>query len=237
MKKSFHANAQPPPTTVDVWQSSLDLPPEVTAYLQGFLNSPELQRGARLIDERVRSRWQTSRGLLRWILGRYTGISPREIEFTHDQPGKPYAIGIGLEFNISHSGDRFACAIAQFPVGIDLERHREIPAMQLVCRFFAASEIKEFCQLSDNDRLPHFFSLWTQKEAYLKALGTGLTLPLNAVELNLASPKIVGGVAGTENWTIRPILAPPGYSCALVAARSSIRLRHHTIHLHRRKLH
>jgi 4'-phosphopantetheinyl transferase len=227
MKKCFQANAQPPPMTVDVWQSSLDLPPEVTAYLHGFLNSPELQRGARLIDKIGRSRWQTSRGLLRWILGYYTGIPPREIEFCiANAPGKPHAIGTDLEFNISHSGDRFACAIAKFSVGIDLERHREIPATQLVRRFCAPSEIKEFCQLAEDDRRECFFSLWTQKEAYLKALGTGLTLPLNAVELDLTSPKIVGGVAGTENWTIHSILAPPGYSCALVAARSSIHLRH-----------
>ena len=111
------------------------------------------------------------------ILG-ITGYSLNQLQFTNLK--RPYFNKL-LDFNISHSGKYVVCAIStQAEIGVDVEEIKNIPVTDFTNEF-SAEEMKSI--LNSNDSLRSFYSLWTKKEAFLKAIGTGLHVPLNKVHV------------------------------------------------------
>lgn len=102
---------------------------------------------------------------------------PAEARISKTVLGKPYLTDYpGVQFNLSHSGPWGACALSEAPVGVDVELVR--PLRQNVAgRFYTPSEQSFLARQPDPDQA--FFRLWTRKESFIKALGKGLTLPLN----------------------------------------------------------
>jgi 4'-phosphopantetheinyl transferase len=176
---------------VHVWQASLDVPLQLVETLQKTLSNDELKRAARLHTPDIRARFIVARARLRAILGRYLEVEPRLLHFVYGGEGKP-ALGSefehhSLQFNLSHS-DRVALyAIAQNRnVGIDVERVRSnIPFETIIHRFFSSLERRALQALPRSNREKAFFHFWTCKEAYIKARGKGLSLPLTGFSVSI----------------------------------------------------
>lgn len=132
-------------------------------------------------------------GRLRQLLAPLVGVAPQQIEFAHRSHGKPYLIGpaaqSGIQFNLSHSDD---CGLIGWAVdceiGVDVEKWRGMrDEAALVRRFFSDVEIAAYDALPEHNRTEGFFNCWTRKEAYIKAVGRGLGLPLDSFDVSLES--------------------------------------------------
>jgi 4'-phosphopantetheinyl transferase len=189
---------------VDVWIDRLDLPESEVADLSQFLTPAELALCDRCRLPHVRQHKIVARARLRQILSGYLDRSPQEIEISTGLQGKPQVAG--LEFNLSHSGDMVVYAVSDRPVGIDIERIRSMDLAGIIQRFFAPSEFAAWQKLPPAEQELAFFQTWTVKEAYLKAIGTGLHTPLSEVEVTIAQdPLIILQAPDNENWQLHPI--------------------------------
>lgn len=159
---------------LDLWLADIDTP--IDPWL---LNEEEADEVARYRFEDDRKRAAMSRYMRRVVLAKYSSGDPRDLQFTRGAEGKPALAGGGLEFNISHSGRRVAMAVAHAPVGVDLEGPRTVSdARQLASRFFAAEERDALENAADLHQA--FFTIWTAKEAVIKAIGRGLAQALDS---------------------------------------------------------
>jgi len=176
---------------VHVWRACCTLSPQILNSLKTYLITDELERAARFRFERDRLRFIAGRGILRHILSRYLNQPPERLQFTYGSHGKPELMdGGGIHFNLSHSGDWALYAIAPTPIGVDLEALRPVPQMtSIVERYFAKQEKAFFKGLSEDAKTDAFFRAWTCKEAYVKAIGQGLTLSLQAIDVELDPQK------------------------------------------------
>ena len=118
--------------------------------------------------------------LVRKILSTKTGIHPQDLVIQNNDHGKPgLSYPEGYFFNISHSGEWVVAAFSGKPVGIDVQKIRNTK-MDVATRFFSPTEINDLVNKSASDQQDYFYTLWALKESYLKAIGTGLTQPLNS---------------------------------------------------------
>lgn len=159
------------------------------------LSVAERARAARYLVEPPRRRFLLCRRALRRCLAWMTGTSPSDIEFTVERFGKPRLAlpeVCELDFNVTHSGDWGVIAVAYSRrVGVDLEvGDPQLDTQGLANRFFSQVEQEQLAQLPDDQRIAGFYRIWNTKEAYLKALGVGLSLPLGsfAAAANPAEP-------------------------------------------------
>lgn len=189
----------PPARVVRVWLLSLDAPPVPAAQLRSWLAPEERERAARFVFPDDRARWQVARGLLRVALANALDLEPSALRLVHGVNGRPTldteAAARGVAFNLSHSGDRLAIAIARAPtapvapaaplLGVDIEQLRPVPEMIGVARrVFTPVERQALMSAGDADRVAVFHRLWTRKEACLKATGAGFTLAADGFEVD-----------------------------------------------------
>lgn len=176
---------------IQVWRMNLDRPASEVQELRGVLSEDEIARAARFVFDRHRARFVVGRASLRRILGRYVGIDPKRLEFGYGSRGKPFlkkgSDGDRLRFNLSHSGELALLAVIRARrIGVDVERIREVKEhLRLAGRYFAAGEVAAIRALPPDVQHEAFFNCWTRKEAYIKALGTGLACPLDGFEVSL----------------------------------------------------
>lgn len=222
---------------VDVWPASIDLSEEEITKLRRTLSPDERRRSERFFFERDRLRYVVSRGLLRSILARYAGADPSDLHFATGPHGKPSLSGrhegSGITFNLSHSGDLVLVAIASHrEVGVDIEYVRaDFDWKPIAARFFAPGEVEALEGLPPDAGREGFFLYWTVKEAYMKALGRGLTLPPGSFEVSALPPEppalisYGAGQAGAARWTFHRLDPGPGYAAALAAEGEDARVR------------
>jgi 4'-phosphopantetheinyl transferase len=209
---------------VHVWTIDLDAEPGSVSSLLGFLSGSERVRAARLRTSELRLRFIVAHGALRAILARYTGAAPTAIRLETTPAGKPFLPGDPVSFNLSHSDGLAVCALAiEGQVGVDVERIRLVPdADAIVKRYFAPAEAREYTALETVDRTAAFFSTWTRKEAFVKAIGDGLQCPLDSFEVDIApscsQPRIAGNACRGE-WYLRSFEPAPGYTAAVAVDR------------------
>jgi 4'-phosphopantetheinyl transferase len=170
---------------VDVWIAGLSGPEDHFRRAWDIMNEEERQRARRYRVPEAARRFIASRLFLRELLEGYTGMPAKDLRFRYGFGGKPEIDLPGaLEFNLSHSADWAALAVAQgVRVGIDIEATREVDFTGLARRFFAPAEAKRIENCAPRDRLAAFFFYWTCKEAYLKARGDGLQAPLDGFKV------------------------------------------------------
>lgn len=165
------------------------------------LTEAEGARAARYVVAPPRRRFLLCRRALRRCLGWLADCSAAEIQFAAERFGKPTlqqpAIP-GLDFNVSHSGDWGLIAVAwQRQVGVDLEAiDRQLDTAGLATRFFAEHEQQQLLSLPPAQQLAGFYRIWNTKEAYLKALGVGMSLPLGSFAVSADPLGIPGVIAG-----------------------------------------
>jgi 4'-phosphopantetheinyl transferase len=204
---------------IHVWSVELNHSHQQVEEFGQFLTAQERQRAAKFINPTHGNRWTVARGYLRQILGKYIDLTPEAIVFNYGQQGKPAIEGKDIQFNLSHSADRAVYALsAKYPVGIDLEQIHPLPAADLVDRFFSSAEQTIFHSLPIDLQQAAFFHAWTQKEAYLKACGTGLSTPLDKIEVSIdpRTPAAITSAPIAGNWQIQKLEISADYTGAIV---------------------
>lgn len=181
------------------------------------LSPEELARAKSYIFEIYRTLFVARRAHLRRLLAAYLGIKPAEVGFRTNSQGKPFLANGGLWFNLSKSGNRVVIAFTRAgEVGVDLEQVHEIPeAPELAQRWFSEGENAQLNTLPPGKFQAAFFHVWTQKEAYLKARGEGLSTSLTSFSVAADPDKPGGLVPASDDWNIRTLLPDPGWRLAV----------------------
>ncbi len=178
--------------TAHVWRAQLDMPEERLNTLRPLLSEDEQERAGRFHFPEHRTRFMAARGILRTLLGGYTGLPPADIRFAYAARGKPFLAEShamsGVTFNISHSADMALFAFArERRLGVDIERIRpDVEVLKLARRFFSPRESETLARLPQRVRSQAFHACWTRKEAYIKAHGEGLFMALDRFDVGFA---------------------------------------------------
>jgi 4'-phosphopantetheinyl transferase len=211
---------------VHIWRAALDPAASCVEQLRRTLSADELHRAARFHFPRDRRRFIVARGVLRNILGRYLGVSPVELGFHYSAYGKPALADMaeeGLRFNLSHAHEMALFAVTcGREIGVDIEYlQREIACEEIAERFFSAHERASLHAVSAELKHQAFFNCWTRKEAYIKAHGEGLSLPLDQFDVSLGpgEPAALLATRGDPRealrWSLQALTPGPGYVAAV----------------------
>lgn len=184
---------------VHIWRANLDLPCQQIERLETFLAPDEIARANRFRFARHRRRFVVARGVLRQLIGSYLNIDPQNLTFIYGDKGKPFLdrTELPLQFNLSHSHELALFAFTlKHSIGIDLEYIRPVPdALKIASRFFSPQEDRMLREIEQEQQAQLFFRLWTAKESYLKAVGTGLADSLSNIEIAFDSTDSIYSLA------------------------------------------
>jgi 4'-phosphopantetheinyl transferase len=221
-----------------VWLTELNLRPSLLENLKNTLSTDELARANRFHFEKDRHHFIAARGALRVILGNYLNIQPRNLNFTYNTHGKPRIANEldqnHVNFNLSHShGIALYAVTLGREVGIDIERVRTNLSFEKIAkRFFSPLEFKTLVALPPSERIEGFFHCWTRKEAYIKAIGEGLSIPLDQFDVTLDpsdEAKIIsikGDSILAARWSLYALIPAPGYVGALAVEGKNLRIKY-----------
>ena len=223
------------PNQVDVWRVSIsDFVPDSVRWMESILSPEEIKRADRFHFQADRHRFVVSHASLRDILSRYLYRSPQDIEFTANEHGKPVISPLSqLDFNLSHSGDFALIAIANGrKVGGDVEKHRtDMEHEKIAQRFFSNNEKSDLQELPDDQKMAGFFNCWTRKEAYIKAHGLGLLLPLDGFDVSLRpnEPAVLRATRPdsqeASRWTLLSLQVSPDHTGAVSVEGKKLEFR------------
>jgi 4'-phosphopantetheinyl transferase len=204
---------------VQLWTVKLDGEASRQDEYWQSLSEEERQRAERFHFVRDRERYIRARGKLRSLVGKYLSQLPEEIRFTYGAQGKPAVAG-DLQFNLAHSGGYASYAFSVGKrVGVDIEQARPMDdAEALAQRFFSPEECDDLLSVRHEQRNAAFFACWTRKEAFVKAVGAGLTLSLKSFRVSLL-PGAEAGLLKNDHggeWTLFDVHPVAGY-CGAVA--------------------
>jgi 4'-phosphopantetheinyl transferase len=225
---------------VEVWIWSLAMPATDVLRLEQLLSSDERQRAKRFVSPRHGDSYIAGRGRMREILARRVGCLPDELRFAYGRADKPELQGIAdaPHFNLSHSGGFAALAVADRPVGIDIEAVRPITD-DIAGRFFSPAEVHALRNLPSSEQTAAFFRCWTRKEAFVKALGAGLNYPLSSFDVSVTDdpyPRVLRADMETETdvacWRLVNFVPGPEITGAIAlkadTATASVEVLFHT---------
>ena len=213
---------------IEIVVAGLAPEPAAVRASASLLSAAERERARRFAFGRDAGRFIVGRGRLRQLLGARLGVRPESVELVYGARGKPALANSGrnsLRFNLSHRDDLAVYALSWgCDVGIDVEAIRPLPdADAVAARFFSRPEHAAYRALDPRDRPLGFFQCWTRKEAFIKALGEGLSHPLDSFDVSLApgAPAEllrVDPVRGDDRgWRLASFFPAPGFVAAVVA--------------------
>lgn len=208
---------------VHVWCANLEPAAEQLAALEEVLSGVEVSRAERFRFWRHRRRYIAGRGILRVLTGHYLNKSPATVKFSYSKYKKPHLPGSNIQFNLSHSKETALYAFClTADIGIDLEKIRPIDdAEGIAARFFAPSEYARFQSLPVEEKNKAFFSCWTRKEAFIKAVGEGMSFPLADFDVSFSpgnKPKInsiLGSTIEAQKWSLYSLAPLLDFAAAL----------------------
>ena len=216
-----------PNNAVHVWRAALHVSASELRTFGDTLAVDERARAERFYFQKHREHFIVGRGLLRDILSRYLDRKPDQLGFCYNAYGKPALTAEtgaeGLCFNLSHSHGIALYALTRGrEIGVDIEYFRpDVEAEKLAERFFSPREATVLRALPEHLRKEGFFNCWTRKEAYIKAEGQGMSIPLSTFDVSL-TPGEPAALLRTENhpqktahWSLQALNPKPGYAAAL----------------------
>ncbi len=221
---------------VHVWSALLDSPGETLQLLVQTLDSDERKRADRFYFEQDRTRFVVSHGLLRIILASYLNIEPDKLQFSYTSNGKPYLIqkfnDKELQFSLAHSHELALFALTfDRRIGVDIEKiYNFAETDQLANRILSRQEKAELRKHHPNEKLETLFRYWTCKEAYAKATGEGLALPVEEIHTSLVPGSmarlisIKRSVREASRWSLQELHPVPGFAAALAVEGHDYRL-------------
>jgi 4'-phosphopantetheinyl transferase len=214
-----------PENAVHLWHAGITVSDAEYEQLGSVLNETEWMRARRFLSERHRRGYVAARGQLRWLLSHYLHLAPESIDFTVGEHGKPRLADTGpdqgMVFNLSHTESHLLIAVGRDSVlGIDIEGWREISNMGgMAERCFAPAEQQYWSSLDAAGRTAAFYGFWTCKEAFVKAVGRGISLGLDQCVIGLEPrPHLMSlplGFGGINEWLLLDIDVGAGVSAAL----------------------
>jgi len=217
---------------IEVWQMRLDQETEQVLQLEKLLSDDEIARGRRFHAERHRRRFIVSRGALRTLLSHYLSVKPGDIVFGYSSHGKPFVQEQSnhVNFNMSHSGECAIYAVSrEYQIGVDIEfLDRKIEFDDVAKRFFEPREYTDMRELPQAVRKRAFMACWTRKEAVVKALGDGLSIPLDQfrVSADPDAPPCVIEISAKHHqlsdWIMHTLDVGCEYYATLAGYRSDI---------------
>jgi 4'-phosphopantetheinyl transferase len=226
------------PDEVHIWLADLDQHSADT--LKSQLAEDEVVRAERFHVEKDRKHYIVARALLRKVLAAYLAATAEQLRFNYGGKGKPSLAGIEkslLNFNLAHSHGKAIYAFSRGrELGVDLEFIREdFGEKEIAERFFSPGEIAAFRNVPADLTKQAFFNCWTRKEAYIKARGEGLSMPLDVFDVSLLPGEPAALLrnhkepAEVRRWSMQSLSVPDGYVAALVVERQSWRLKRFNI--------
>ena len=222
---------------VHVWRADTDSGGFRVEGLRQTLSASERARAERFAFRRDRDRFIVRRGLLRAILGRYLAMDSARVEFQYGAGGKPALApqndGTQLRFNVSHSAGLALYAVARGrEIGVDLEAIQPVIARERIPEhFFSPWEVATLRALPVDAQPEAFFACWTRKEAYVKARGEGLALPLDRFDVTLvpgepaALVRTADDAREASRWSLQALAPGRGYVGAVAVEGHAGRLR------------
>ena len=233
----------PPPSLslsnrdMHIWRADLNLPAIIIQKLAQTLSTDETARAKRFRLEQDRRRFIAGRAILRIILGYYLSVEPGLMQFSYGKYGKPRLTDSpgnkGFYFSMSRSGGLALYGFTRdCSIGVDIERIRDIPEMDQIARqFFSTRENAVLRALPESKKAKAFFNCWTRKEAFIKAIGKGLSQPLDRFDVSLIPGesarllRINGDSKRALSWSIQELKPASGFVAALAVKKRSWQLR------------
>ncbi|MEY8099550.1 4'-phosphopantetheinyl transferase superfamily protein [Falsihalocynthiibacter sp. S25ZX9] len=213
---------------VEIWLWSLQANNSTLERYHGLLSADERARADRFVKPRDAASFTAGRARLREILGAEIGRDPASLVFKYGPQGKPSLVD-GPAFNLSHSGGLAALAIAGTDIlGIDIEKIRPVET-GVAERFFSSQESRDLATLPPSQWLEGFYRCWTRKEAVIKAVGQGLSMPLDSFDVTLLPDtpaklsRITGGDA--RDWQLAHFIPTAGFKGALAVRTNGTSLK------------
>ena len=201
---------------------------------QSLLSSEELAKADKFRFRMDKNRYVVAHGFLRTLLGTYLNCDPKALEFGANPYGKPFlknrSISNSIFFNVSDSGDRVVYVFNRGgEIGVDIEKICSDFATQEVAeRFFSDYEVSVFRSLPENDKVEAFYNCWTRKEAFIKAVGEGLSYPLKDFDVSLKPGeyakvlRIREDTKEASEWTLQEISVALGYKAAFAIRAKAV---------------
>lgn len=185
--------AELPPGVAHLWYLRADdvRDPELRRRYLALLAPDELARHDRYLFPELRDEYLFTRALVRTALSRYIAVAPESWTFVSNAHGRPAIAGPAgadwLRFNLSNTRGLVACAVARaVDVGVDVEDTlRKGRTVEIADDYFSAPELASLRALPAERQRERFFTYWTLKEAYIKARGLGLAIPLDQFSFDL----------------------------------------------------
>jgi 4'-phosphopantetheinyl transferase len=214
-----------------VWRASLDQNANVIAHLATLLSQDEYRRAVRHRRPIDRDRFIAGRGILRKIISHYLTLSPSELRFAYNKYGKPAVLydqnDIAISFNLSHSAGLAIYAITRGRVvGIDIEHIREdFATLEIAEHFFSKDEVRSLKAVPTGRRAEAFFNCWSRKEAYIKAIGMGVSYTLDGFTVSLvpdiapALLKVDADEREPSRWQMYELKVAEGYAASLIVEK------------------
>jgi 4'-phosphopantetheinyl transferase len=218
--------AATPPMLLDnelhVWRARLDLSPAAWERLQSTLNSDEKERAERFLIPEACEQFVAARGVLRELLGAYLELQAERVALTFGPEGKPSlspAHNSRIRFNVSHSHGLGLFAFANnHEIGADIEYVKnDFRGLEIASHFFSQQELAALAKLPPSAIDQAFFGCWTKKEAYVKAHGQGLSIPLGSFTVDFTEGTQVLQDETGARWSCYALEAAPGFAGAVVA--------------------
>jgi 4'-phosphopantetheinyl transferase len=208
---------------IHVWPMQWAFPLTQEDALFALLNIDEQKRAQRFRFPIHKQRFIAARSTLRKLLSLYVEVPAQAIVFAYDAHKKPFLNGSShadIQFNLSHSDD---CAVFAFTrrhaIGVDVEKIKARDFAAIAKRFFSQKETDALLSLPVKGQLAGFHRIWARKEAVLKAIGKGLSLPLSSFSVSLNDDSEIVSVGSHGNWTVLPLSVLPGFQAAVATSR------------------
>lgn len=210
-------SAAVPLVSVETHLALLDVDSAERKNYETALRPDELARAAQFYCSIDAERYIVRRGKLRELLARRLGCAPRDVPLNCSSFGKPSVKGTDLRFNLSHSGGVALYVFARdAEIGCDIEWRRPDFAREAVAeRFFSARELQSLRAVPRSRWVEAFFNCWTRKEAFIKALGLGVSYPLQAFDVSLAPGEPAALLRGPLGWLLRSFEPFDGLQAAI----------------------
>ncbi len=215
---------------VDIWLGNMALDAKDLGKLHDLLDKHEQQRANTFTLQVIRDRYVATRGLLRTILANYLNTDPTGLQFAVGEYGKPTLCSQQLYFNLSHTADSLAIVASDLEhIGIDIEQNMPRSSLfQLAERCFSAKEFATWRLLPETQRQMAFYQIWTQKEAFVKAVGRGIALGLDQCEVSLSAAqldKVPTEYGLAQDWRIIELSLEQGLCGAVVAPNAELLIK------------
>lgn len=224
-------NSPPGPDEIDIWTILLDTNHDSAEALKTLLDSQELERYDKLHPNH-QHRYLVSHAACREILGRYTKTPVKQITYIKNDHGKPALNHENpIYFNLSHSQDMAILAISKYSdIGVDVEYYKSKATWEKIAkRFFTETEVSFLLNQPEDRQEKLFFQIWTRKEAYIKAIGTGLSTPLSSFDVTTSKTiKPIDSIESKAIWYQEDLTLSAQYTGAVVQNTPIKKIRYYS---------